>query len=273
MPEGDTVFALATHLKPALAGQRLLGGRLAPRAEVELSATVLAGRRVADVYARGKHLFIAFDDRALLRSHLGMYGSWHSYAPGEVWQRPARQASIVLETRTRVFVCFNAAQVEWLNADGPRHKALQHALGPDLCDDAVAVDAIVQRARTRPRSTPLVDVLLDQRIASGIGNVYKSEVLFLAGLPPLARLGDIDDAALAACYRLAATLLRANRGGGPRITRRARDDAGQLWVYRRRGLPCLRCDMPIRAALLGRHRRSTYWCPRCQRGGSAPAPV
>lgn len=273
MPEGDTVFKLAHYLRPALKGYRLLGGRLAPRPEADLSGIMLAGRRVEDVFARGKHLFIAFDDGRLLRSHLGMHGSWHGYARDESWQRPTRQASIVLETEPRVFVCFNAAQVEWLLADGLRERSFRQGLGPDLLGDGLDADGIARRARTRPASTPIADVLLDQRIACGVGNVYKSEVLFIERLHPLTRLDQCDDDRLRSLYRQAADLLHANLGSGPRITRHARDQAGGQWVYGRTGLPCLACDAPILSARLGGHQRSTFWCPVCQKAEDAVEPA
>jgi endonuclease-8 len=109
-----------------------------------------------------------------------------------------------------------------------------------------------------------VDVLLDQGVASGIGNVYKSELLFLEGLRPLAPLGEVPDRALAGLYREARRLLAANLGGGPRRTRFARGPGERLWVYGRRGRPCYRCTATVEGARLGRHLRITYWCPRCQ---------
>ena len=107
-------------------------------------------------------------------------------------------------------------------------------------------------------------MLLDQRIASGIGNVYKSELLFIERVAPLAALRDTPDSVLSALYTRAHVLLRANLGGGPRVTRFEGGRAGRLWVYRRAGAPCLRCNTPIVGAPLGRSLRSTYWCPRCQ---------
>jgi endonuclease-8 len=89
MPEGDTVHKLAAYLAPELTGRKLVTGmaRTTP-------AVSLADKRIERVYARGKHLFIVFDDHQLLRSHLGMWGSWHGYEPGESWQKPRSQASL-----------------------------------------------------------------------------------------------------------------------------------------------------------------------------------
>ena len=262
MPEGDTIHKLAAYLEPRLLGQRVERLELATR-----SVPAYAGRRVVAVYAHGKHLFIGFDDQRLLRSHLGMWGSWHGYAHGETWQRPARRASIRIDTVERVFVCFNAQQVEWLRDDGVRHRELAQHLGPDLLAATIAFDDIVARARRiAVADTPLADVLLDQRIATGIGNVYKSETLFLEGIQPARLIGEVDDRPVERLYWRAARLLRANTGRGPRITRHAGDEAGIQWVYGRTGQPCLRCDGVIVSQRLGSRQRSTFWCPRCQPG-------
>lgn len=260
MPEGDTIFKLAEYLGPALTGRVLGDG-----SRVSMSHAELAGQRVGAVFAHGKHLFIEIGDVCVLRNHLGMWGSWHGYRPDEAWHRPARRASIVLDVVDRVYVCFNAREVELLRSRGVRQRILGRYLGPDLLATSPAFESMPQRARQRlDGATPLADVLLDQRVATGIGNVYKSEVLYVTRQHPQTRLDATDDATLDAIYRAAADLLAANVHGGPRITRRANDEAGILWVYGRTAQPCLSCDTPIVSARVGRRQRSTFWCPRCQ---------
>lgn len=264
MPEGDTVHKIAAWLAPRLTGQTVACirvGRPARRPRGAHRAPVghtLERRQVMGVSAHGKRLFIDLDDGRTLRSHLGMYGSWHHYAPHEPWRRPAAQASLILELADVTYVCFNALS---LRLERRRETG---DLGPDLITNEGALNSVVQRARRLPPVTPLTDVLLDQRVAAGIGNVYKSELLFLHRLHPQRALGSIDDATLAAVYRDAAALLRRNLGPGPRTTRFADDGAGRLWVYGRGGRPCLRCGSAIRYARGGKDWRSTYWCPRCQ---------
>jgi endonuclease-8 len=227
--------------------------------------TELAGRLVSDVYAVGKHLLVRFADGLLVRSHLGMYGSWHRYRPGEPWRKPSSRASMVLATDGCVLVCFNARAVELLRANGPGMRDWQRRLGPDLLAPDIRIEALPERARSLlDPQTPLADLLLDQRIASGIGNVYKSELLFLGRLRPHRPLVEVADDALVGLYAAARELIAANLGGGRRRTRFAAADAGRLWVYRRRGHPCYVCGSGILSGPLGRHARSTYWCPRCQ---------
>jgi endonuclease-8 len=260
MPEGDTIYKIAAALRPQLQGALL------QRLEVRRPfVQTLTQCQVMGVYAHGKHLFIELEDGVLVRSHLGMYGSWHHYAPNAPWRRPSYQAYLVLASDNDLFVCFNAKSVELLRQGSIRQHDLAHRLGPDLLGMAVSVDEVVQRARTRlSPEVPLVDLLLDQQVACGIGNVYKSEVLFLEGHSPYAELGQLSDAMLARLYTRAQTLMGANLGGGPRVTRLQNDGAGGLWVYGRRNKPCLRCRCRIRYGRMGRHLRSTYWCPRCQ---------
>ena len=260
MPEGDTIHKLAGALRSCLGGRSLREGRVA--AQPTLS---LAGRTVERVHARGKHLFLDLDGELVLRSHLGMHGSWHRYDPGEPWRKPARQASIVLETEHDVLVCFHASEVEL--QDGTRRRAfdLHRRLGPDVLEATPKGEELARRARHfLERSAPLADLLLDQRVASGIGNVYKSEVLFLERLHPNAAWGELDEAALERLYATAHRLLRANLRGGPRVTRAGSGSDGRLWVYRRAGQPCHECSTPVVLARLGRGLRSSYWCPRCQ---------
>ncbi len=259
MPEGDTIYKLAAALRPELEGQRV-------EALVLRGAPPLAPpRRIAAVEARGKHLLIRFDDGRVLRSHLGMHGDWHRYAKGELWRKPQRQASIRLETEQAVYVCFNAREWQWLQAGGIDERTLDTRLRHDLLAGSFDVDAAVERARQLLEpETPLVDVLLDQRVAAGIGNVYKSELLFLERRDPLQPLLHTGDDVLRRMLLRGRQLLQANLGGGPRITRDNTDGGGRLWVYGRSGKACFECGANIRSAKSGKHLRATFWCPNCQ---------
>jgi len=270
MPEGDTVHKVAARLRETLVGRVVQEVRVRPGPRAAARPVwegAVAGRRVEEVSARGKHLIVAFEGGRTLRSHLGLHGTWHRYDPGEPWSKPAWQASLVIRTERDVFVCFHAREVEWVSSGYRAEKNLTRRVGPDLLAPGADPGEAVRRARTLlDPDTPLVDVLLDQRVAAGIGNVYKSEVLFLCGGPPDAPLDRISDPELRRLFETARDLMARNLGGGPRTTRFAEDNRGRLWVYGRSGRPCLRCGASIRFARLGRHLRSTYWCPRCQHG-------
>jgi endonuclease-8 len=271
VPEGDTIYRTATVLRRAL-----LSGvvrRAVARSQPGLSRvpdlSVLAGFTVTAVESRGKHLLIGFSSGAWLRTHMRMKGSWHRYAPGEPWRLPSRRASCILETDAAVAVCFDAPAVELLSAaELPRHAGLR-ALGPDLLGPAPDFEEAVRRLRERA-AVPLGEALLDQRAMAGIGNVIKSEALFMERLDPWSPVSAFSGEQLSAVVERAAALLRANTGGGARVTTGRRSPGDALWVYKRSGRPCRRCGTLIRARRQGEQARSTYWCPHCQ---AAPGPA
>ena len=259
MPEGDTIWRAARTLHRALAGQSLTGVR-STVAAVENAG--LAGRTIEAVESRGKNLLVRLDDGRVLYTHMRMTGSWHVYRPGEAWQRPTRQARVVLETARFVAVCFNAPVIEVLT-DGAlrRHRALSR-LGPDL----LAPDFDSREARRRLRegeADAIGEALLRQSALAGVGNLYKSETLFLSGVNPFVPVRELSDDDLDRVISKARALMSAN------LSRRSpsgRTLAGseRPWVYRRRGRPCRRCGTLIRMRRQGEDGRSTYWCPTCQ---------
>jgi endonuclease-8 len=179
---------------------------------------------------------------------------------------------MVPQVEEQLFVCFNSKEVEILRARGYRLVDVRQRLGPDLICDRPDAAVLARRARDllQPELS-VVDLLLDQRVAAGIGNVYKSEVLFLERRSPFDRLEDLSALAIEGLYRRAQELLLQNLGGGPRITRPPGDGRRNLWVYGRVGSRCPRCAATIQRAQLGWIPRVTYWCPRCQAQNGAPA--
>lgn len=266
MPEGDTVFRAAGTLRRALAGATVWGLR-SPVPEVAARAPLVAGRTVAAVDPYGKHFLMRFardgQSALTLHVHLQMEGSWHLYRHGERWRRPPARARAVVETDAFVAPCFDAPTVELLTErELARHRWLG-ALGPDAMAEDFDAEAAVARLRARPADQIGV-ALLDQRALAGVGNVHKSEVLFLARLSPFARIRDLDDATLGALAREASALLRANRGGWPRTTRPRARRGEELWAYGRAGKACRRCGARIALRRQGLAGRATYFCPTCQ---------
>jgi endonuclease-8 len=258
MPEGDTIHRTAATLRRVLVGRELTGFR-APRLRPPLPTP---GTRVERVEARGKHLLIRFADGRTLHTHMRMNGSWHTYRPGERWRRSPGAARAVLETADGVAVCFAAPVVELLDdRDLARHPQLSR-LGPDLCTPEPDFEDVLGRLGTLGPATEIGVALLDQRVASGIGNVYKSEVLFACRVDPFAALGSLDAVTQSELYRTAADLLRRNLEGGPRRT-----VPEGLAVYDRTGRPCRRCGTAIVSRRQGEDARTTWWCPACQPAG------
>ncbi len=264
MPEGDTIFRAAATLGRVLSGQTITRFESVFPAlnRVDVDRPI-AGRTIDSVSARGKHLLIALSGSLVLRTHMRMNGSWHVYPPGARWRRPARDRRIVIETPRAIAVAFNVQVAEFLTpAAMARHADLQ-ALGPDLL--APDFDGADARRRMRARGdAPIADVLLSQRVVAGIGNVFKSEILFLAGVHPFAPTSAIADAALDDMLSIARTVMRASVRLGARTTRSSLDPRGRLWVYGRGGRPCRRCGAAIQARKTGEDARITYWCPNCQ---------
>ncbi len=273
MPEGDTIHRTAARLKPVLAGKTVASFEAARLVETGPAA----GTTIESVEAKGKYLLVHFGDGNTLETHMKMTGSWHIYRRGERWRRAASAARAVIETEEGwVAVCFSAPHVKLTRSrEGlKRANAGPDRLGPDLCSPAPDLGEAVERFDLRPGDSPIVDVLLDQRICCGVGNVYKSEVLFVCGVHPLTPLRSIDGNLRAELVATAHRMLRQNLGPGPRATVGPDGSPGEngtgdrLAVYGRRGLPCLRCEGLIAYDRHGPHARSSYWCPVCQ-----PAPA
>lgn len=256
MPEGDTVWLTARRLDRGLSGQLLTASdfRVPSLATVDLS-----GVRVLETVSRGKHLLTRLDNELTLHSHLVMEGHWAIHPSGTRWKRPAFQARVVLRTSSTEAVGFDirldlaptSSEGEWVGH-----------LGPDLLAEDWDPEEAVRRLQGDP-SRPVGEALLDQRNLAGIGNVYKAELCFLAGVRPDSPVSAVPD--LRRLADRAHQLLMANRERFDRTTTGERRAGRRLWVYGRRG-PCLRCGTPISRADLGPpgQERPTYWCPSCQ---------
>jgi endonuclease-8 len=274
LPEGDTIFRAARTLHRVLAGKEVTRFESVYPALTRIADDhPIVGRTIESVSARGKHLLIAFSDGLTLRTHMRMNGSWHIYPAGARWQRPARDMRVLVGTRDAVAVAFNVPIAELLTTrDLARHKEVQ-ALGPDLLADDPLFDRteVIRRLRGRGRET-IADALLNQRVVAGIGNVFKSEILFLAGIDPFTPVSALSDAALDRLVdisraQLAANVMSRSQTLSPAVgrrTTRSLDPREKLWVYGRGGKPCRRCGTVIRSKKTGLHARLTYWCPACQ---------
>ncbi|HVE73783.1 MAG TPA: DNA-formamidopyrimidine glycosylase family protein [Mycobacteriales bacterium] len=261
MPEGDTVWLAARNLHRALAGQRLIHADL----RVPQAATAdLTGRTVHEVLSRGKHLLTRLEGGLTLHTHFRMDGSWHLYASGARWTGgPAWQVRAVLENAQWQAVGYRLPVVELLPTD-EEDRVVGH-LGPDLLAEDPDLDEAVRRLLAVP-DREIGMALLDQRNLAGLGNVYRLELLFLRGITPWTRVGDVDD--LASLVATGRRLLWANRERWQQATTGSLRRGQQHYVFERTGAPCRRCGTRIASTEQGEapYTRLTYWCPRCQRG-------
>ena len=265
MPEGDTVWLAAQRMNSALSGATLRRGEFRLP---QLAALDLTGTTVREVVPRGKHMLIRLTDERTLRTHFRMDGSWHIYRPGTKWRGgPGYDVRVVLASDEWECVGYRLHDVEIVpSADEGR---LVGHLGPDVLGPDWDLEEALRRLREHPDEQIGV-AILDQRNLAGIGNLYKVETLFLCGVHPWARVGDVAN--LEGVVEKARVLMLANRNHPEQsttgITRRGEDH----WVAGRKGRPCRRCRTPV---LLGEQgpttqERVTWWCPTCQ---AATSPI
>ncbi len=235
--------------------------------ECQTSLAHLDGERLVGVRMRscrslGKHLLMDFGDNLWLHTHLGMNGRWR-FSRGRARVSSARGPNrIVLFTEKSTAWCFGAPQLQLLSDfQVNRHPQLS-SLGPDILDMSHDVPALCLAFRAVPGDPDIASALLDQRRCAGIGNVYKSEGLFMVGVHPKTRLSAVSDATLDQLLRVTRKWMLRNVGPGRRGTRWP--GHGQHWVYERGGQRCLRCDQIVSRFMMGAPARVTYACARCQ---------
>lgn len=265
MPEGDTIYRSAVNLRKAMEGE-VISAALChnPRFEQPLPADRLVGQSCQRVEARGKHLLMHLSSGDCIHSHMGMTGSWHVYRTGEPWQKGRPFASLELQITDWSVVCFTPKLLEMLRADELRRHRHLSRLGPDLLDPGFDIEKAMGRFRQRDDLT-IGEAVMDQTLVSGIGNVYKSETLFLEKLNPFRQVRELDNMKLRQLLTRARKLMLRNLDGHPRKTRFEGGD--RQWVYNRSGSPCPKCGATIQMQRQGDLGRSTYWCPECQPPG------
>jgi endonuclease VIII len=268
MPEGDTIHRIARRLAP-------LTGKLLERVTTQGLVRDLAGRTVASIAPHGKHLTITLDNGTELRMHLGMNGRFRHYdrATGDAMLAkisPGR-ASLALVVADAIYLWIGARTVEISDRRAAMRGMAVASLGPDvLADDFDPAGAAATAADHGTRM--ISEVLLDQRIAAGIGNIYKCESLFVTGIDPRTRTSALSLPQLESLYRTARELMRQNLGPAPRATRDTLRPSEPIpglryHVYSRTGQACSRCGTPIACYRLGDPPRWTWSCERCQRLG------
>jgi endonuclease-8 len=247
--------------------------------------TPIAGRIVERCASAGKHHLIYFGPPTrglgalgrsgdlILRTHMRMNGSWHLYRHGERWWRAPQAMRVRFDTADWVAVAFDVPVAEFVTAKELATKSPLAKLGPDLLgqdfDRGEALRRIVAAGHQ-----PIAQSLLDQRLVAGIGNIYKSEVLFLAGVNPFTPSSAVPQPVLERLLDLARGLLKDNviDSSSPRIqtyrnlrmTSPATAHDVSLWVYGRAGTPCRKCGTAIDVKKMGIDARTTYWCATCQ---------
>jgi endonuclease-8 len=267
MPEGHTLHRLARLHRRRYAGTEV--GVSSPQGRFATEAALLNGQVLRDAEAHGKHLFHDYGDRGIVHVHLGLYGAF-TEAPLPVTP-PVGQVRMRLVGRNHWTDLRGPPRCELL--DEEQADAIKARLGPDpLRRDARPEQAWDRISRSR---SSIAALLMDQSVLSGVGNVYRAEVLFRHGVPPMLPGRSLDRALWTEIWSDLVTLLRGGLRTGridtvaaeylPEATGRTpRQDrhGGEVYVYRRDGQPCLVCGTSVTRAVLA--ARNLYWCPVCQ---------
>jgi len=275
MPEGDTIFRTARALSRALLDKPVTVFRSTyPLLTRFNDDTPLAGQIINIIESRGKWLLINFSGGGTLATHMLMNGSWHIYRHGERWQQPRTNMRIVLENIDYIAVGFKVPVAKIMRSTEVERVLRIPPARIDVLRAEFDPEYVSQRIQAHAREE-IADVLLHQEVMAGVGNEFKSEICFIAGVNPFARVADLSATTIAGIVALSRRLVQANiledsadsivsYRGPHRRTTRSIDPASRVWVYGRDGEPCRKCGAIIRRRLQGPDARITFWCQQCQ---------
>jgi endonuclease-8 len=266
MPEGHSVHRTANKLAELFVDSKVQIS--SPQGRFSEQASLVSGRKLVESSAIGKQLFLGFDNKLTIRVHLGIYGKWNFYtvslskAP-EVWgQVRARFGSNTASADLRgPTVC------EVVDADDVL--TVLRRLGPDpLRPDPSGKEGLRFVSKVRGSAVPLGALLMNQAVVSGIGNVYRAELLFRAGISPHKLGSKVSEQDLLAIWDDAVALMKVGVKTGMMLTRegflKGRVLVAERYnVYKREGLPCRQCGKKVKLELF--YGRKLYWCNSCQR--------
>ena len=260
MAEGDTIHRTARALQEALGDKAITEVRVPnPRSPLRRQGgrvDELRGSTMVGAEARGKHLLLHFDCGLALHSHLGMRGSWRISGKGSTGDR---RAWVVLSVPGVEAAELDGSHLELRRESEVRSNPQLRSLGPDVLAGDFDAAAGVAALRGADQSRQIGEVLLDQRVLAGIGNIYKSEGCWSARIDPWRPLSALDDEDLSRLVTEVAGLMRygVETGRAPHS------------IYRRSELPCPRCGRRISSRGQGDANRTTYWCRSCQGADAA----
>ena len=263
MPEGHSVARWGDTLRE-LIGERV-EAILVP-ARWRDRAAHIAGSTLTGVDTHGKHLVLSFSSDWVIHAHAMQYGSWQVGPIGQELRKEARFARLRITTGKHDIVYYHGPVMEVLTrGELAVHERFQ-SLGPDLLSDTFDRHSAITSLGASDRE--IGDAVLDQRIVAGIGNIYKSEGLFLAAIHPLRLASDVRDHELDVFFDELIPLMQEGRfkyGATKTLPEELRFEPWyRNWVYRRRAQPCFVCATPVEMVRQGEFQRATYFCPHCQ---------
>jgi endonuclease-8 len=266
MPEGHSVHRTANKLAKLFIDSKVKIS--SPQGRFAEQASLVSGRKLVESSAIGKQLFLSFDNKLTIRVHLGIYGKWNFYevplskAP-EVWG----------QVRARFGSKESAADLRGPTVceviDANEVSAVEKRLGPDpLRADPSGKQGLRFVSKVRASAAPIGSLLMNQAVISGIGNVYRAELLFRAGISPHRPGSKVSEQSLLAIWDDAVKLMKIGVKTGLMLTREGFLSgrvllADRYHVYKREGLPCISCGKKVKLELF--YGRKLYWCNSCQR--------
>jgi len=264
MAEGHAVARWGDALRE-LIGERVEEIRVPPRWRER--AEHLRGAVLTQVRTHGKHLVLQFSNDWAIHTHAMQYGSWQIGPLGQELRKDARFARLRLTLEQHEVVFFHGPVMEVLSLDELSKHERFTSLGPDLLHDDFRVQSVIEAIQSQG-DREIGDVILDQRVVSGIGNIYKSEGLFLATIHPRRAAADVSTSELEVLFEELIPLMQMGRRQESWIITLPDDLRLEAWmrnwVYQRRGQPCFVCATKIEMIRQGEFERTTYFCPHCQ---------
>ncbi|MEM9131422.1 MAG: DNA-formamidopyrimidine glycosylase family protein [Actinomycetota bacterium] len=267
MPEGHTIHRYARLHRKTLGGVPLAVS--SPQGRFAQGAALLDGHRIDEVDAVGKHLFYHWSNGQTLHVHLGLFGKFKTFRNQlESPRTPTAGTRLAMSTGDEVVHLAGPTACDLVTPD--EQESILSRLGPD----PLGSDADYDRFATalRRRRIPLGAALLDQKVIAGIGNVYRSEIPFLAGIDPRRPANEVDEDEAALLWKLVSQELKRGEKSGRIVTVEPSDvgatrrsqltRANRVYAYKRTGEPCFRCPDPISMVELA--NRKAWWCPTCQ---------
>jgi DNA-formamidopyrimidine glycosylase len=264
MPEGHTIHRIARRHRDLFAGGAV--NVSSPQGRFALGAAELDGQKLEDVDAYGKHLLYRWAGPSTLHIHLGLIGSFRTHPNPP----PTPSAATRLALANDDGVAYLSGPMRCALVDETAVEEIVGRLGPDPLRPGTRITEFARRLSTRSR--PIGAVLLDQNVIAGIGNVYRSEVLFLCGINPAISAAALTSDEVKSLWSTSRAQLRNGLADGRIITVRPHDVGAarrvqlpeplQRYVYKRDHQPCLRCHTPVAANKMA--GRSVWWCPSCQ---------
>ncbi len=257
MPEGDTIHNAARRVGEALVGSEIRSIETPhPRHAMDRWPERLAGHGVRAVDAHGKHLFLRFEGDLVIHSHLRMTGWWGVFETGAPWRRSPKRAWLVVRASGHDVVQFDGPVLELMTASRARFDQQLTALGPDVLAPEFDGERFLRRLRDDDPTRPIGDALLDQRTLAGIGNLWKVEGCFAAGIDPWRPVRDVTDEEALRIVRSVRPLMQESAEHGMQDAYRT--------IYGKSGQPCPRCGTRLRVRGQWDDNRPTFWCPGCQ---------